>query len=99
MEGLVRDRIISADVVKAGHGGLAAQLMNQFALPEEHHVLLVLSSLLNFSSIHLSSLLLLHLEDLSESSRPELFNDLEPAVKDLLTLLKIVLCHLLLFII
>ena len=99
MEGLVRDRVISANVVKAGHRGLAAQLMNQFALPEEHHVLLVLSSLLNFSSIHLSSLLLFNLEDLTECSRPKLLDYLEPAVKDLLTLLKIVLCHLLLFII
>lgn len=61
--------------------------MNKFTLPEEHHMLLVLRSFLDFSCVHLSGLLLFDLEDFSKGSRSKLFDDLEAAIKDLLAFL------------
>jgi hypothetical protein len=46
VELLVGHRVVGTDVVEAGHAGLAAQLVNEFALPEEHDVLLILSCFL-----------------------------------------------------
>lgn len=50
--------------------------MDQFGLPEQHDVLLVLDSLLNLGSEEVSSLLLLNLVNFTESSISDSFNDL-----------------------
>jgi len=87
VERLIRDRIISSNVVKPRNASLTAQLMNQFTFPEQHHVLLVLGGLLNFSCVHLACLLFLYFKDLSECSRPKLLDDLESTIEDFLALL------------
>ena len=43
MELHIGDRRISADVVEARHASLATHLMDEFGLPEEHRVTLILS--------------------------------------------------------
>jgi len=75
------DRVVSADVVELGHACFASQLMNKFALPEEHRVLLVLYCFFNFCSVHLACLLLLNLEDLSECATSEFLDDFEPRLE------------------
>jgi hypothetical protein len=42
VELLVGHRVVRTDVVEAGDACFAAQLVNQLALPEEHHMLLIL---------------------------------------------------------
>ena len=52
------------------------ELVDQFALPEEHDVLLTLHSLFHLGSQHLPRLLLLHFENGTKCSLAELFDDL-----------------------
>jgi len=68
VEGLVWDRIVSADVIKRGHASFASQFMDQLAFPEKHHVLLMLGRLLQLGCKHLTRLFLFYFEDLAESA-------------------------------
>jgi len=71
------NRVVSADVVELGHACFASQLVNQFALPEEHRVLLVFDCFFNFRCVELPCFLLLNLEDLSECATSEFLDDFE----------------------
>lgn len=77
MEMLVRDRIVSADVVESRNAGFTAQLVDELALPKQHDVLLVLRCFLNLGRVELSSLLLLDFEDLTEGAATKFLHDFE----------------------
>lgn len=62
--------------VEVRHGGLSSQLVNQFGLPEQHDVLLVLHGLLHLGSKVVSGLSLLDFVKLSESTASELLHNL-----------------------
>jgi len=89
VERLVWDRIISTDVVEAGHFGFAAQLVDELALPKKHNMLLILRSLLHFGCKHFASLLFFYFEDFSESATSEFLHNLEAAIEDLLPFLQV----------
>jgi len=65
--------------------------MDQFRLPEQHHVLLVLGGLLHLRGKHLSGLLLLNLEDFAKGPRAQFFHDLKSSIQDFLSLFQ--RCH------
>ena len=78
-------RLLVADEMQIRNRRLASQLMNQFRLPEEHNVLGIFHSLLNFSSEEVSCLSLLHLIDFSEGTTSKLFDNFVALVKNLLS--------------
>lgn len=87
MEGLVGNRIVRTDVVEARYFRFPAKFVDKLTLPKKHHVLLVLRGLLHFGCVHLPGLLFLDLENLAEGPAPELLDDLEPAIENLLPFL------------
>lgn len=86
MEVLVWDRAVSADVVKARDASFASELVNQFGLPEKHHVLLVLCGFFNFRGEEVTCLLLFNFENFAKGTASELLYDFEAALKNLLVL-------------
>ena len=66
------------------HAGASLHLVNKFALPEEHGVLLVLGGLLALGGEELTGLLLLDLVNFTEGSTSEFLDDLETTVEDFL---------------
>ena len=46
VERLVRDGVVSADVVEGGDARLPTELVDEFALPEKHHMFLMLGRFL-----------------------------------------------------
>ena len=59
---------VGSDVVELRDVRLASKLMNQFTLPKQHHVLLVLDSSFDFSRIGRPVFLLFHFINFSESA-------------------------------
>ena len=89
VEGLIRDGIVSADVVKRGHAGFAPQFVDQLAFPEKHHVLLMLGSLLQLGCKHLTRLFLFDFENLAESAASKFLYDFEAAVENFLAFFQV----------
>lgn len=51
--------------------------MNEFGLPEEHDMLLVLCSFFDFSGVEISRLFLLNFENFTEGTTAQFLDDLE----------------------
>ena len=64
---------------------LASHFVDKFALPEQHDVLLVFLSLLDFSGEVLARLFLLNAENITECTVTKLFLDFKPAIQNFLT--------------
>lgn len=57
---------VSADVVQARDTSFASQFVDQFGLPEQHHVLLVLDCFLHFGCEEFACLFLFDFEDFTK---------------------------------
>ena len=66
---------------------LAAQLVDEFGLPEEHDMLLVLDGLLNLGSEEITGLPLFNFVELTEGTATKLLDDLVALVENLLSFL------------
>jgi len=78
--------LLVSDEVEVRNCCFSSQFVDEFGLPEEHDVLLVLDCLLHLSSEVVACLLLLDLVDLSEGSSAQALDDLVPFVQNFLTL-------------
>lgn len=87
MEVLVRDRAVRSNVVESRHAGFASHLVDEFGLPEEHDVLLMLCGFFDFGCVKLAwSLLLFNFENFAEGTTAQLLDDFEAAFKNFLSL-------------
>lgn len=62
--------------------------MNEFGLPKEHHMLLILSCFFNLGRVKIAGLFLLDFENFSEGAAAKFLNDLEAALEDFLVFLE-----------
>ena len=60
--------LLASNKVQVGHCGLSSEFVDEFGLPEEHDMLGILDSLLNFCGKEVASLPLLHLIDVSKGA-------------------------------
>lgn len=88
MEVLVRNRTIRANVVKPRDACLASEFVNEFGLPKEHHMLLILSCFFNLGRVKIAGLFLLDFENFSEGAAAKFLNDLEATLEDFLVFLE-----------
>lgn len=80
MEMLVGSGAISANVVQARHACFPSELVDEFGLPKEHHVLLILRGFFNFGGEKVTCLLLFNFENFSEGATAKLLHDFEAAL-------------------
>jgi hypothetical protein len=66
-------------------GCLAPQLVNKLGLPEQHNVLCILDSLLNFGGQEVSGLSFLYFVQFAKRTSSEFFDNFVPLVKNFLT--------------